>query len=45
MADCVIEPDVADFSYVRFRHRAGLIARGEAAAEAKLPEIKAALGL
>ena len=45
LADCVIEPDVADFSYIRFRYRDELIARGEAAAEARLPQIKAALGM
>lgn len=45
MADCIIEPDIAAYSYLRFRHREALIARGEAAAKAKLPEIRAALGL
>ena len=45
LADCVIEPDVADFSYIRFRYHDELIAHGEAAAEARLPQIKAALGI
>ncbi len=44
LADCLIEPDIASYSYVRFRHRHELIALGEAAAEARVPEIKAALG-
>jgi len=42
-ADCVIEPDIADLSYVRFANRAELIARGEAAAKAALPGVQAAL--
>lgn len=45
LADCIIEPDIAAYSYVRFRHRKELIALGETAAEAKIPEIRAALGL
>lgn len=44
LADCIIEPDIAGYSYVRFRHRQELITLGEAAAEAKIPEIRAALG-
>lgn len=45
LADCLVEPDIAGYSYIRFRHRHELIALGQAAAEARLPEIKAALGL
>lgn len=45
LADCIIEPDIAAYSYVRFRHRQELIALGEAATEAKIPEIRAALDL
>jgi NTE family protein len=44
-ADCLIEPDIAHLSYTHARDWPELLARGEAAAEAKLPEIKAALGL
>jgi NTE family protein len=42
-ADCLITPDLAGFSYVRFTRRDELIARGAAAAEAALPRIRAAL--
>jgi NTE family protein len=44
-ADCLISPAIDDLSYVRFAHREKLIALGMAGAEAKLPEIRAALGL
>lgn len=40
LADCIIEPDIASYSYVRFRYREELIALGEAAAEAKISEIR-----
>lgn len=45
LADCLIEPDIAGYSYVRFRYRKELIALGEAAAAAKISEIKRALQL
>jgi NTE family protein len=44
-ADCLISPDLAGFSYVRFSRREELIARGIAAAEEKLPAIQAALAV
>jgi NTE family protein len=44
-ADCLISPALDHLSYVRFGHREQLIERGQAAAEEKLPEIRAALGL
>jgi NTE family protein len=44
-ADCLISPAIDDLSYVRFAHRAKLIALGMAGAEAKLPEMRSALGL
>ena len=42
-ADCLISPDLAGASYVRFSRREELIARGIKAAEEKLPLIQAAL--
>jgi hypothetical protein len=42
-ADCLISPDLAGFSYVRFSQRRELIARGMQATEEKLPLIQAAL--
>lgn len=42
-ADCLISPDLAGFSYVRFSRRRELIARGMQATEEKLPLIQAAL--
>jgi NTE family protein len=42
-ADCLISPDLAGFSYVRFSQRDALIARGIRATETKLPVIEAAL--
>ncbi len=42
-ADCLIAPDLAGFSYVRFSRREELINRGITAAEEKLPAIRAAL--
>ena len=42
-ADCVISPELSGFSYLRFSRREELIARGIRAAEAKLPDIRAAL--
>jgi NTE family protein len=44
-ADCLIVPDLAGQSYLRFGTRELMVARGAAAAEARLPEIRAALGL
>ena len=44
-ADCVISPAIDHLSYLRFAHREELIALGRAAAEEKVPEIRAALGL
>ena len=41
-ADCLISPDLAGFSYVRFSQRKELIARGIRAAEEKLPLLQAA---
>jgi hypothetical protein len=42
LADCLIEPDIAGYSYVCFRHHKELIALGEVAAEAKIPDIRTA---
>lgn len=42
-ADCLISPDLAGFSYVRFSRREELVALGAKAAEDKLPLIQAAL--
>jgi NTE family protein len=42
-ADCLISPDLAGFSYVRFSQRNELIARGIQAAEEKLPLLRSAL--
>jgi NTE family protein len=42
-ADCLITPELSGFSYARFSRRAELMARGEKAAEEKLPEIKTLL--
>jgi NTE family protein len=44
-ADCLISPDLAGVSYVRFSRREELIARGIKAAEEKLPLIQTALML
>jgi NTE family protein len=44
-ADCLISPDLAGMSYVRFSKREELIARGEKAAQEQLPLIRAALTL
>jgi NTE family protein len=44
-ADCLISPAVDHLGYLRFAYREQLIELGEAAAEEKLPEIRAALGL
>jgi NTE family protein len=41
--DCLISPDLAGFSYVRFSQREELITRGIRAAEAKLPRLRSAL--
>jgi NTE family protein len=41
-ADCLISPDLAGVSYARLNYKK-LVALGEQAAEAKLPEIQAAL--
>ncbi len=43
MADVLIEPDVEPFKHSDFARARGLIAAGEAAAEAALPEIRAKL--
>ncbi len=44
-ADCLISPPTERYSLVRFADRERLIALGREAAEEKLPEIRAALGL
>jgi NTE family protein len=44
-ADCLITPAIEHLGYVSLRHRDELIALGRQAAEEKLPEIRAALGL
>jgi NTE family protein len=41
--DCLISPDLAGFSYVRFSQREELIARGIRAAEERLPLLRSAL--
>ncbi len=43
-ADCLIAPELAGMSYLSFKNNQKLIALGRQAAEAKIPEIKAALG-
>jgi NTE family protein len=43
-ADCLINPDLVRQSYLRFSNKLDLITRGETAAEAKIENIKAALG-
>lgn len=43
LADCLIVPDVGDFLFSDFRQVAALIERGREAAEAALPQIRAAL--
>jgi NTE family protein len=43
-ADCLISPELAGFSYVRFSQGRKLITLGAEAAEEKLPLIQAALG-
>jgi NTE family protein len=43
-ADVIIEPDVKPFLWDDFTHTAELVAVGEAAVEAALPEIRALLG-
>jgi NTE family protein len=42
-ADCLISPDLTRISYFRFSRRHQLISRGAAAAEEKIPAIRAAL--
>jgi NTE family protein len=42
-ADCLIAPDLAGYSYVRFSQRESLLALGARAAEESLPVIQAAL--
>ena len=44
-ADCLISPDLGGATYLRFSKAPDLIARGERAAQERLPEICAALGL
>jgi NTE family protein len=44
-ADCLISPDLAGFSYVRFSQRKELIARGIRATEERLPAIEAGLAM
>jgi len=44
-ADIIIEPDVKPFVWDDFSKTAEMIAAGEAAAQAALPEIRAALGM
>jgi len=39
-ADCLISPEIAGFTYLRFAKRHELIKLGRQAAEAKIPEIK-----
>lgn len=41
--DCLIVPEIADFSFTDFREVEELVRRGEAAAEAALPEIRRCL--
>ena len=41
-ADCLVEPDLTDFSLIRFK-RSELIERGRQAMEAKLPDLQALL--
>jgi hypothetical protein len=43
-ADCLISPAIDHLSLVRFSQREELMALGEAAAEACLPQILTALG-
>jgi NTE family protein len=45
LADCLLTPELAGATYLRFSRIHDLIARGEAAARAALPRIRADLGL
>ena len=45
LADCLLMPELAGATYIRFSRIHDLIARGEAAARAALPRIRADLGL
>jgi len=45
LADCMIQPDVERFSLTDFGHSDELLASGRQAAEARLPQLRAGLGI